>query len=532
MLLAVSGGVDSSVMADVIYRLKESGKLLQAISCEAGDSGVFWKDLRIGVAHVNFHLRGEDSNRDQEFVRNLALRYGFEFFTADFDTLAYAKEHKLSVEIAARELRYGWFRDLAKKEGFNLLLTAHNANDNAETLLLNLVRGTGRQGLGGIRPYGPLSGFENMGDFFPANVKEESSGNGSGVENMGELFPALFVARPLLEVERSEIEEYARENKLEYCIDRTNSQNEYSRNKIRNQVIPLLQEINPSVIKTLTKDIEKFRVMNSEMDSFYGHKFEVDSERITSKDSGSDIWHIKRNTIVSALRKKFKPISIDRSYLYQFRGCDCKYVSLEPEKRKEEFLLNELLCSKGICLNESSIKEIVKGLFNRDRSEETRCYSFGDYSITEERGELKIYRTGINGLNSVFREVSIDAPGEFEFGLFGIKVEEFDVSKDGVNPKPFIDKGYSVLDAAKVSFPLTISKMQPGDRFSPFGLKGSKSVADFLNSRKVDLLFKDIIPVIKDKDGKIVCLPSLEIDDHFKVTSQSNRILIISAFLK
>ena len=482
LLLAVSGGIDSSVMAHAVFEFGNSFK-------------------RIGVAHVNFHLRGEDSNRDQEFVRNLSQRYGFELFTADFDTLAYAKDHKVSVEIAARELRYNWFRELAQKEGFALLLTAHNANDNAETLLLNLVRGTGRQGLGAIRPYGPL----------------------------GE---KLYVARPLLEVERSEIEEYARENKLEYCIDKTNSQNEYSRNKIRNQVIPLLQEINPSVIKTLTKDIEKFRVMNSEMDSFYGHKFEVDSERITSKYSGSDIWHIKRNTIVSALRKKFKPISIDRSYLYQFRGCDCKYVSLEPEKRKEEFLLNELLCSKGICLNESSIKEIVKGLFNRDRSEETRCYSFGDYSITEERGELKIYRTGINGLNSDFREVSIDAPGEFEFGLFGIKVEEFDVSKDGVNPKPFIDKGYSVLDAAKVCFPLTVSTMRPGDRFSPFGLKGSKSVADFLNSRKVDLLFKDIIPVIKDKDGKIVCLPSLEIDDHFKVTSQSKKILIISASLK
>ena len=87
MLLAVSGGVDSSVMADVIYRLKESGKLLQAISCEAGDSRVFWKDLRIGVAHVNFHLRGEDSDRDQEFVRNLSQRYGFEFFTADLTLL-------------------------------------------------------------------------------------------------------------------------------------------------------------------------------------------------------------------------------------------------------------------------------------------------------------------------------------------------------------------------------------------------------------------------------------------------------------
>ena len=450
LLLAVSGGVDSSAMAHAIYELRK-------------DCG------RIGVAHVNFHLRGEDSDRDQEFVRNLSQRYGFEFFTADFDTLAYAKDNKLSVEIAARELRYNWFLDLAKKEGFVFLLTAHNANDNAETLLLNLVRGTGRQGLGGIRPYGPL------GD-------------------------NLYVARPLLEVERSEIEEYAQENNLEYCIDRTNSQNEYSRNKIRNQVIPLLLEINPSVIKTLTKDIDRFRALNREVDRFCGEQL---------KDLSSEET-VKRSVLNS----------LSDRYIV------CR-ISLEKLERtgNPEFWLSELFRFHDIPLSEDAIDNIVSALQTADETSLT--IPMASHTATVERGELIIYDSSYK--ESDLSPVQVASCGKFSFGPYSIEIGETEAA--GFNMDEAIKKGCSLLDAAKVSFPLTLSTMQPGDKFAPFGLKGSKSVADFLNSRKVELLFKDIIPVIKDKDGKIVCLPSLEIDDRFKVTSQSSRILIVSASL-
>ena len=451
LLLAVSGGVDSSVMAHAIFELRNKFK-------------------RIGVAHVNFHLRGEDSNRDQEFVRNLSQRYGLEFFTADFDTLAYAKEHKVSVEVAARELRYGWFRDLAEKEGFDLLLTAHNANDNAETLLLNLIRGTGRQGLGAIRPYGPL------GD-------------------------KLYVARPLLEVERSEIEEYAKENKLEYCIDRTNSQNEYSRNKIRNQVIPLLQEINPSVIKTLTKDIERFRALNKEVDKFSVKQL----EGLSQEQSG-------QYSVLNSLSEKYVVcrVSVDK---------------LE-ETGNPEFWLSELFRFHSIPLSEDAVDNIISALQTAD--ETSLIVPMTSHIATVERGVLILYDTSFKDCD--FSQIQIEDCGRYSFGPYSVELEETEA--EGFNMSEAIKKGCSVLDAEKVSFPLTVSTMQPGDKFSPFGLKGSKSVADFLNSRKVDLLFKDIIPVIKDKDGKIVCLPSLEIDDHFRVTSQSNKILIVSAVLK
>ncbi len=446
LLLAVSGGVDSSAMADIIHQLYPTNK------------------CRIGVAHVNFHLRGEDSNSDQEFVRNLAQRYGFEFFTADFDTLKYAKEHKLSVEIAARDLRYNWFRELSQKEGFDVLMTAHNADDNAETLLLNLVRGTGRQGLGAIRP-------------------------------LGQLDSRLFVFRPLLNITREEIEEYAKENNLKYCIDKTNAQNEYSRNKIRNQVMPLLKEINPSVIQTLNKDISRFRELNAEVDKLVAAK--VESFLIKKEPSKSGI--------VEDIREKY----------LVFRASVEKLCSTG----NAGFYLAELLRLHNIPLNEDELEQIAETLYTINDS--TRVFSLKNNVATIERGELRLYSLPKEKFNSI----EIPCPGCYAFGPFEIKVEA--VSLGDSDLKSLLRKG-SVLDADKVDFPLICRTMQEGDKFSPYGLKGSKSVVDFLNSRKVDLLFKNIIPVVTKKDGSIVCLPSLEIDDRFKVTSQSQNLLIIS----
>lgn len=442
LLLAVSGGVDSSVMAHAVFELRNEFK-------------------RIGVAHVNFHLRGEDSDRDQEFVRNLAQRYGFEFFTADFDTLSYARQHKLSVEIAARQLRYTWFRELAEKEGFHTLLTAHNADDNAETLLLNLVRGTGRHGLGAIRPFGKLD-------------------NGN-----------LRVARPLLSVERSEIEAYAKENNLSFCIDRTNSQSEYSRNKVRNQVMPYLKEINPSVISTLGKDILRFRELNAEVDKLVVAKVETLLVKTEQPKGG----------IVEALRDKYL---VFRASAERLR-----------ETESKGFYIAELLRRFGIPLNEDELESIASCL--EAESSTTRTIRLDHHIATIERGELRLY--GIP--DNADEPLELKGPGVYSFGTFTVKVEE----KDALS----LGRGVSSLDADKVRFPLVCRTMQEGDKFSPFGLKGSKKVSDFLNSRKVDLLFKNILPVLTKKDGSIVCLPSLEIDDRFKVISQSKKVLIVSA---
>lgn len=450
LLLAVSGGVDSTVMADVIHRL--------------------FPEKRVGIAHVNFHLREEDSNRDQEFVRNLAQRYGFEFYTTDFDTSTHASEHGVSIEIAARELRYGWFCSLAAEEGFKLLCTAHNANDNAETLLLNLVRGTGRQGLGGIRPKGLVNGSD------------------------------LMVIRPFLNVERSEIEEYARENNLSWCTDRTNSQNEYSRNKVRNQVIPLLEQINPSVIRSLCRDISRFQDLNSEVDKLVGGK--VDSLLLKN---GPD-----KGNIIDLLRKKYL---VFRSSVERIR-----------QTGNVRFYLAELLRRFSVPLNEDELDRISDGLDSDNPS--TRVYFLKEGTATIERGELRLY----SSLGEVPSAFEIEGCGQYVFGSMKISVSLEEASSAGPEAVNFSEDGncISVMDASDLDFPLVCRTLKEGDSFSPFGLKGSKKVADFLNSRKADLLFKNIVPVVTKKDGRIVCLPSLEIDNRYKVTSLSKKLLMIS----
>ena len=286
ILLAVSGGIDS------MYMLHRAPELFPGAS--------------FAVAHCNFCLRGADSDGDEEFVRTECGKLGVECFVNRFDTLAYAGEHGISVEMAARELRYAWFSTLCSSHGFDFLATAHNANDNAETLILNLLRGTGSKGLRGIptgstahsvppetsaslrpphcsaagpphscghgRPQCPETHHASVPPLessASANVLKNSNfGNDIreilpevgrlGVENQG-VRKSSGVVRPLLGTTREEIKSWMVKNGFEWREDRTNAENDARRNKIRNRVFPVFAEINPSFVKTLGADMERFR---------------------------------------------------------------------------------------------------------------------------------------------------------------------------------------------------------------------------------------------------------------------------------
>lgn len=183
------------------------------------------------IAHCNFGLRGEESDGDEAFVRSWADKYGIPLHVKHFDTTAYARDNGISVEMAARRLRYHWFGELCREHGYTAVAVAHNANDNAETLLLNLLRGTGLRGIIGMKS----SGFLPDPDF--ADI------------------PLL---RPLLGMTRADIEAFAAGQGLTWREDSTNALNDYKRNKIRNQVFPIFKEINPSFVEVLNRDMERF----------------------------------------------------------------------------------------------------------------------------------------------------------------------------------------------------------------------------------------------------------------------------------
>jgi tRNA(Ile)-lysidine synthase len=209
LLVAVSGGIDSMCLA-------------QKVRLEGGP---------FAVAHCNFGLRGEESDADEAFVRAWCSLNGIPLHVKRFDTQAFATAEGISVEMAARRLRYHWFGELCREHGYEAVAVAHNANDNAETLLLNLLRGTGLRGITGMKP----SGFLPDPDF-------------------GDI-PLL---RPLLGMTRADIEAFAADQGLSWRDDSTNALNDYKRNKIRNLVFPIFAKINPSFIQTLNRDMERF----------------------------------------------------------------------------------------------------------------------------------------------------------------------------------------------------------------------------------------------------------------------------------
>lgn len=215
-IVALSGGADSVAL---LLLLDEMGYKVHALHC-------------------NFHLRGEESDRDERFCEDLCLKKNIPFHRIHFDTLMYAETHKMSVEMAARELRYRYFEQLRKDIGAEAICVAHHQDDTVETVLLNLVRGTGLRGLTGIQPR-----------------------NGA-------------ILRPLLCVTRTEIEAYLATKQQDYVTDSTNLETDFVRNKIRLQVVPLLRQLNPAVSENIVRTAEHLteaqKVLDAVVDTYKG----------------------------------------------------------------------------------------------------------------------------------------------------------------------------------------------------------------------------------------------------------------------
>lgn len=223
-LLAVSGGIDSICLASLF------------LNSSAG--------RRFAVAHCNFHLRGEDSDSDEALVAAWCGRNGVRYHKADFDTEQYASSHNISIEMAARELRYDWFASLCKDNGYYGVAVAHNANDNAETLILNLLRGTGLRGITGMQA---------------ESAVPVTRGNLAGVR----------LLRPMLSFSRKQIEEYVAANSLEYHDDRTNAETVYKRNRIRHLVFPVFESLNPSFLTTFAREMNAFSEVQEIADDYF-----------------------------------------------------------------------------------------------------------------------------------------------------------------------------------------------------------------------------------------------------------------------
>ena len=271
ILIALSGGVDSVVLAHLMLKA----------------------NYDIALAHCNFHLREEESNRDEAFVRSWAEKNGVTLFVKEFDTFSYMKENKLSLEMAARDLRYQWFDSLLKEYGFSYLATAHHLDDSIETFFINLLRGTGIAGLHGIQ------------------AKNDK------------------IVRPLLFATREEILSYAKQNSISYVEDSTNSETKFTRNKIRHNLFPILRELNPNFEFALKKDIEHLR------DTEFVFRREIEKVKQEIIEKEKDVFKIKIERL-----QELTPLNI---YLYEILS----------EYGFNETNINDIL----LCLNENSGKQ-------------------------------------------------------------------------------------------------------------------------------------------------------------------------------
>lgn len=415
VLVGLSGGTDSVTLLSVLKAL----------------------DYPCIAAHCNFHLRGEESNRDEAFVVELCKKKEIRLLKTDFDTFGYAQLKGISIEMAARELRYNWFYEIAGENNVQAIAIAHHADDNIETLLLNLCRGTGLKGLTGIP------------------VKNDK------------------IVRPLLCCTRREIENYVTVNSLSSVEDSTNALVDYKRNRLRNEIIPLLEAINPSVRKTLYESIERF----------------------------DGIFRVYNNAINS----------IRENLLSE--GENCIKIDIKKLEKQADIptVLFELL--NEYAFNASQVKQIANSIYE----ESGKQFFAENYILTKDRDFLIIVKKQENSDEVYVIDENcemINHPINLTIKKYKI-THDFDISKSADCVQ---------VDANKLAFPLTIRRWRNGDAFYPFGMKNKKKISDFFIDIKLSRSEKEQVWLLLSRK-EIVWVIGKRLDNRFRVTGSTKSIV-------
>lgn len=446
-LLAVSGGVDSVVLCHLCHSHK----------------------INFAMAHCNFQLRGDESERDETFVRQLAEQLGVEIFVKRFDTTIYAAKKNVSIQVAARELRYDWFYEILKaqdtrnkEQGSNLektkttaefpnnsdansrltshvscLATAHHADDNLETVMFNLFRGTGIRGVRGILP----------------------------VQNN--------VIRPMLEMQKADILQYAKEKELSWVEDSSNASDKYSRNFIRNQVLPMMKEILPSADKNFTKTMEQLR----EAEILYEQAIDLHKKKLLE---------IKGNEVHIPILKlaKAKPL---QAILFEI---------LKP------YHFTALQTEEAVTLLESETGSYILSASHR---------------VFKNRNWLIIAPLQTEIATNILIEKDVK---EIVFPTGKLYLKQLPTA----NYQLPTDADIAMLDAKDIAFPLILRPWKQGDYFYPLGMQKKKKLSKFFIDQKLSKTDKEKVWVI-ESNKKILWVVGHRIDNRFKCVDSTKALL-------
>ena len=460
-IVALSGGADSVSLLFVLKHLEH--------------------ELGIGVeaAHCNFHLRGAESVRDEEFCKQLCERLSVPLHLIHFDTQAYADLHRVSIEMAARDLRYGYFENLRRDIEAQDICVAHHRDDSVETVLLNLVRGTGLRGLRGIQP---------------------RNGN---------------IIRPLLSLSREDIVQYLDALGESYVTDSTNLHNDVKRNKIRLDVMPLLRELNPSVSQSIFES--SLRV--GEALKVFDEAMKRSIAEVTTPPRGCTCPKCTNQPVRKCTNQ---PLLVQQSLLHQQR-CTLQAnhpltISIDRLKQQPspEYTLHEILSPRGF--TSAQIDQIYGSL---DSCSAGKIIASDSHELAFDRGSLLVQpRTNVA---DAVRSMRIPETGTYVFSdSLKIKVAAEDCGDDYV---PSRAADCVCLDASDIKFPLTLRHIEQGDRFVPFGMNGMKLVSDYLTDRKKNVFEKRAQLVVTDAQQRIVWLVGERTDNRFRISKETSKAL-------
>ncbi len=450
-LLAVSGGIDSMSMASLFLHSRLRPEF--------------------AIAHVNFSLRGEDSDGDMQSVLDWGKAHDVKVYTATFDTHAYADEHSLSTQMAARELRYDFFRKIMQEDGFDFLSVAHNLDDSIETVFLNMSRGTGLRGLSGI---------------------QARNGN---------------IIRPLLEVTRAEIVEYVAAQSIAYRDDRTNFESHYARNRIRNIIFPEFKKINPSFLATVRRNAEYVSQASDVLDDMY-----ADVRSAVCSEDG-DVLLVEVASLRSRGHLEYWLFRILTEFGFRSGQIPeivkCLEDDSDPTGKTFVSGTHELLFDRGL-LKVYPLGEDEEVSFVIDAP--------GEYYFRGTRFSVEFFPR----IEDFDPKAAVGVSQEQSLSNKSDGVQEESGSSRRVTTTLF-------LSGDSVKMPLICRGWQAADRFRPFGMKaGSKKLSDLFTDLKLDRRAKAAQPVLTSADGDIVCLPGLRIADSCRITPQTSIVIEIT----
>lgn len=417
-LLAVSGGVDSVVLAHLMHQI----------------------GAKCTIAHVNFQLRGSESVRDEHFVRQLATQFNYPILVQSFETAKYAEAYKMGIQEAAREIRYTWFESIIKTlDQPAFLLTAHHADDQVETVLMQFFRGTGVHGLTGIAPY-----------------RKDS----------------IPLARPLLAFTKAAIQAYALEHGLNFVEDSSNAKDDYTRNYIRNQLMPQVTQLYANASQNILNTVERLKEAD-----------EIISETVNI------FW---------------------KKYLRKYKGIDCIDIAQWQKVTQYETYTWGLI--KNLGFRPQQITEVHKLL-----SANTGAYMVSDtHKLVKYKNMIQIVP-----LSNTMEHQLIYGEGVLQLTQFSIKVEA--LSREALGEIP-TDKKVACIDADSLDWPLLIRSWQPTDYFYPLGINKKKKLNHFLGAAKLSLIEKEKQTVIASGD-RILWVVGQRIDHRFRITEHTKQIV-------